>query len=56
MALIKVVFPAESRAKAEAALTVSMDLKQPDQQQVQDIHAWGWEISVILKQQKDREI
>ncbi len=35
---VEVVFPAESRAKAEAALTVSMDLKKPDQQQVQDIH------------------
>jgi hypothetical protein len=39
--LVKVIFPAESRAKAEAALTVSMDLKQPDQQQVQDIHTCG---------------
>jgi hypothetical protein len=38
--LVEVVFPAESRAKVEAALTVSMDLKQPDQQQVQDIHTW----------------
>jgi hypothetical protein len=48
VAFIKVVFPAESRAKAETALTVSMDLKQPDQQQVQDIHTWEGTVSVTF--------